>query len=172
MSVSFVPGVRAVVRRTAAGFAVLALGTGLAAGCAPLRSHQGYIVDVDLVNAIQPGVDNRASVIKTLGNPTIASGFGDKDWYYVARDSRNLNFQKPRVKDQLTLKIAFDAAGTVSSISRGDVKQVASVDLYGKTTPTLGKKRGFFEDLFGNIGTVGAAGTGGGGDAGGDRTQP
>ncbi len=27
-------------------------------GCTQLRSHQGYVVDVDLVNAIQPGVDN------------------------------------------------------------------------------------------------------------------
>ena len=145
--------------------------TGLALGaCAPLRSHQGYIIDADLVNAIQPGVDNRSSVAQTLGRPTIASQFGAKDWYYVARDSRNLNFQKPRVKDQVTLKISFDAAGTVSSISRGGVQQIAQVDPYGKTTPTLGKKRGFFEDLFGNIGTVGAAGAGGG--AGGDPTQP
>lgn len=149
------------------GLAALGIALG---GCAPLRSHQGYIIDADLVNAIQPGVDNRTSVQQTLGKPTIVSEFGQKDWYYVARDSRNLNFQKPKVRDQITLKISFDAAGNVASISRGGVRQVARIDPYGKTTPTLGKKRGLFEDLFGNIGTVGAAGTGGA--AGSDRTQP
>ncbi len=98
--------------------------------------------------------------------------FGAEDWYYVARDSRNLNFQKPKPKDQITLKISFDPNGTVKSVTRTGVEQIAKVDTYGKTTPTLGKKRGFFEDLFGNIGTVGAAGAGGPGGGGGGRDTP
>lgn len=147
------------------------LGLTVAMGaCAPLRSHQGYIIDADLVNSVQPGVDNRQSVAQVLGQPTIASQFGARDWYYVARDSRNLNFQKPKPKDQITLKISFDPSGTVTSVTRTGVEQIAQVDTYGKTTPTLGKKRGFFEDLFGNIGTVGAAGAGGPG--GGGRNTP
>jgi len=163
MSVNFVPRVRvAVLGLTALGLA--------AGACTPLRSHQGYIIDADLVNAIQPGVDNRTSVARTLGTPTVASQFGARDWYYVARDSRNLNFQKPRVRDQVTLKISFDDAGNVSQISRGSAAEVVNITPYGKTTPTLGKKRGFFEDLFGNIGTVGAPG--GPGGAGNDPTQP
>lgn len=157
--------------------AVLAgLGLTLAAGaCAPLRSHQGYIIDTDLVNSVQPGVDNRQSVASTLGHPTIASQFAPYDWYYVARDSRNLNFQKPKAKDQIALKISFDPNGTVKSVTRTGIDQIASVSPYGKTTPTLGRKRGFFEDLFGNIGTVGAAGAGGpggGGNTGGGRDTP
>ena len=152
------------------------LGLTLAAGaCAPLRSHQGYIIDADLVNSVQPGVDNRQSVASVLGRPTIASQFGEQDWYYIARDSRNLNFQKPKARDQITLKISFDPNGTVKSVTRTGVDQVASIDPYGKTTPTLGRKRGFFEDLFGNIGTVGAAGAGGGpngSNTGGGRDTP
>ena len=152
----------------------LALAGVLAAGCTPLRSHQGYIVDADLVNAIQPGVDNRQSVLATLGTPTFASQFNQGDWYYVSRDSRNLNFQKPKAKDQIALKITFDPNGTVKSVTRTGIDQIANVDPYGKTTPTLGKKRGFFEDLFGNIGTVGAAGAGGpgGSNTGGGRNTP
>ncbi len=41
----------------------------LGAGCAPLRSHQGYIIDADLVNSVQPGVDTRESVRQVLGTP-------------------------------------------------------------------------------------------------------
>ena len=33
-----------------------------------------------------------------------------------------------------------------------------NVDPTGKKTPTLGRKRSFFEELFGGIGTVGAPG--------------
>lgn len=151
---------------------IAALGlAGIAAGaCTPLRSHQGYIVDADLVNSVQPGVDNRASVLQTLGKPTFTSQFNQGDWYYIARDSRNFAYNNPKAKSQLTLRIAFDAAGNVTSISKGGIEQIASISPWGKTTPTLGRKRGFFDELFGNIGTVGAIGGQGGG--GGDRDTP
>lgn len=146
-------------RRLAVSVAAAALL--LAGACVPVRQHQGYVVDADLVNAIQPGVDNRASVQQTLGKPSFVGQFGDSDWFYVARDTSGLAFRQPRPASQLTLQISFDQAGTVTAIRRGGLEQVASIDPYGKTTPTLGKKRGFFEDLFGNIGSVGAPGGGG-----------
>ncbi len=151
--------------------ALLATGV-LLAGCTPLRSHQGYVVDTDLVNSVQPGVDNRQSVQQTLGQPSFASQFGDGDWYYVARDSRNFAFNKPKAQAQIALRISFDANGTVTAIRRSGVEEIASINPSDKTTPTLGRERGFFDDLFGNIGTVGSAGAGGGGGQGGGRTNP
>ena len=146
----------------------LALLVGLATpGCTLVRSHTGYIIDADLVNSVQPGVDNRQSVLQTLGRPTVAGQFNEGDWYYLARDNRNFAFRNPHAADQITLKISFDPAGTVTAVQRAGLDQVASVNPYGKETPTLGKKRGFFQDLFGNIGTVGAPGAGGAGGGGG-----
>ena len=56
------------------GLAVMAVGIALTAtGCTQTRSHQGYIVDTDLVNSVQPGVDNRQSVLQTLGKPTFTA---------------------------------------------------------------------------------------------------
>lgn len=149
---------------TAAG-ALALLGAG---ACAPLRSYQGYVVDADLVNSVQVGVDNRQSVLATLGKPTLTSQFNEGEWYYIGRDSRNYAFNDPKARTQTTLRIRFDAAGTVSEITRTGVEQVASISPSDKKTPTLGRERGFFEDLFGNIGTVGApgAGPGGGGSDG------
>ncbi len=144
----------------------------LAAGCTPLRSHQGYIVDADLVNSVQPGVDNRQSVLATLGHPTFASQFSQGDWYYVARDSRNLAFNPPKAVDQLTMRISFDAAGNVTAIRKSGVDQVASIDPSKKVTPTLGRSRSFFSELFGNIGAVGTAGGPGAGGRAGGRDQP
>lgn len=139
-----------------------------ASACAPLKSHQGYIVDADLLNSVQPGVDNRQSVLATLGQPSFASQFNQGDWYYISRDSRNYAFNTPKPREQLTVQISFDQAGNVATIRKSGVEQVASISPVKRITPTLGKKRGFFDDLFGNIGTVGAAGAGGGGG----RTGP
>ena len=132
-----------------------------ASACAPLRSHQGYVVDADLLNSVQPGVDNRQSVLATLGQPSFASQFNTGDWYYISRDSRNYAFNTPKPREQLTVQISFDQAGNVTTIRKSGVEQVASISPAARTTPTLGRKRGFFDDLFGNIGTVGAGGTGG-----------
>lgn len=137
--------------------------------CAPLRGHQGYIVDADLVNSIQPGVDNRQTVAQVLGRPTLAAQFTDNEWYYVSRDTRNYSFNSPRPVDQTTLRVRFDANGTVTAIDRMGMEQIASITPSDKKTPTLGRDRGFFEDLFGNIGTVGAPGAG---PAGGGSNTP
>ena len=40
-----------------------------------------------------------------------------------------------------------------------------------KTTPTLGRKRSFFDEVFGGIGMVGSGGLPGGGSAGGSPGQ-
>ena len=59
----------------------LALGVLLVSGCAGVRDHRGYVMDKTLAAAIQPGVDNRDSVMKTLGRPTFSGQFADSDWY-------------------------------------------------------------------------------------------
>ncbi|RYE04256.1 MAG: outer membrane protein assembly factor BamE [Sphingomonadales bacterium] len=150
------------VRALGAALLAAALGT---SACTPVRTHQGYVIDKELVDAIQPGIDNRESVLQTLGRPTLTSQFNEGEWYYVSRNSSNLGFQDPKARDQQTLRIRFDPKGNVVAVDRSGLELVASVDTYGKKTPTLGRKRGFFQDLFGNIGTVGAPGMGGGGGA-------
>jgi outer membrane protein assembly factor BamE (lipoprotein component of BamABCDE complex) len=136
---------------------------GLAAtACAPLRSHQGYVIDADLVNSVQPGVDTRQSVLSVLVNPTFTSEFQQGDWYYVSRDARNFAYNNPHVKDQTTLRISFDAKGTVTGITRTGKEQIASITPMKKTTPTLGRSHSFFQELFGNINPSGANANGGG----------
>lgn len=145
--------------------AIAALASG---GCTQVRGHQGYVLDADLVDSIQPGVDNRASVEKVLGRPSFSGQFGQGDWYYVARDTKQFAFRTPRPSQQVTLKVSFDPAGNVTAVKRTGLEQVASISPYGKETPTLGRERSFFSELFGNIGAVGAAGGAPGGGGGSD----
>jgi len=144
--------------------ALIVLGAVSLAGCASLKGHSGYVLDPDLINSVQPGVDNRDSVEKVLGKPTFTAQFDGGDWYYLARDTKFLGYTKPKPTKQLTLRIHFDENGTVQYIDKTGMEQIASISPYKKTTPTLGRKRSFFQDLFGNIGTVGAAGLGQGDD--------
>lgn len=150
--------------------AALALATIATGACSPLKGHQGYVLDVDLINSVQPGVDNRQSVLQVLGKPSFTSEFNQGDWYYVARDTRNFAYNNPKVINQTTLIITFDARGVVTGVRRTGKEQVASISPYGRVTPTLGRKRSLFDELFGNIGTVNAAGGGGGNDGGGRDT--
>jgi outer membrane protein assembly factor BamE (lipoprotein component of BamABCDE complex) len=124
--------------------------------CSRIKSNQGYIIDESLVAAIQPGVDNKDSVARTLGRPTFASEFDGFEWYYVSRNTTQLAFIAPKPTSQSIIKVTFDAKGNVAAVNRRGLEQVASISPEGDKTPTLGRERSFFEDLFGNIGAVGA----------------
>jgi len=136
---------------------------GLTAGCARIRDHKGYVVDSTLIGTVSPGIDNRESVEKTLGRPSFAGQFDkDRTWYYVARDTRQIGYRTPKAVDQTLLAVHFDDRGNVASVERTGMEKIANVSLYGDKTPTLGSKRGFFRELFGNIGRVGSVGEAGG----------
>lgn len=138
-------------------------GLGLAiAGCSSITNHRGYINDETLIAQIQPGLDNQQSVRGTLGQPTMVSQFGDPVWYYISSRTEQAPFRQPRIEAHTVLAVHFDETGNVISTERSGIEQVARISPESDSTPTLGRERGFLEDLFGNIGTVGAAGPGGG----------
>ncbi len=126
----------------------------LGAGCTSIADHQGYIYDPQLIAGIQPGVDNRDSVARTLGRPTFTGQFDQNDWYYVSRQTRQLAFQHPRPADQTVLRVTFDAAGNVAQVQRSGLELVANIDPSNEETPTLGRDRSWFEEIFGNIGAA------------------
>jgi outer membrane protein assembly factor BamE (lipoprotein component of BamABCDE complex) len=128
------------------------IGAPLLGGCTSIRDHQGYVHDEELVTGIQPGVDNRDSVERTLGRPTFTGQFAENEWYYVSRFTRQLAFQHPRPSDQTVLRVRFDEAGNVVSVDRTGMELVQAIDPANDKTPTLGSSRSFFEEIFGNIG--------------------
>jgi outer membrane protein assembly factor BamE (lipoprotein component of BamABCDE complex) len=131
------------------------IGLGLALGaCSGIREHKGFVLDPTLAEGIQAGVDNKESVTRTLGRPTFTGQFDPNEWYYVSRDTAQLAFRDPKVTEQTVLRVRFDQAGNVSAVERTGKELIANVDPSGDKTPTLGRQRSFFEELFGNIGTI------------------
>jgi outer membrane protein assembly factor BamE (lipoprotein component of BamABCDE complex) len=141
---------------------VLLATTALLAGCSSVRTHQGYLSDTQLVTTVQPGVDNRASVERTLGRPTFVGQFDQNDWYYVGREMGALAFTNPKPKEGTTLHVRFDPAGNVANVEDLKLTRVVTIHPVGDKTPTLGRSSNFFQDLFGNIGQIGSVGPGGG----------
>ena len=142
--------------------AIITLGLALSA-CAGIRDHRGFVIDQTLADGIQVGVDNKDSVTKTLGRPTFTGQFDPNEWYYVARDTAQFAFRNPRVTEQTVLRVNFDTAGNVVAINKTGKELIASVNPTGDKTPTLGRTRSFFEELFGNIGTISQPGLPGAG---------
>jgi outer membrane protein assembly factor BamE (lipoprotein component of BamABCDE complex) len=143
-----------------ATLAILCAGL-LVGGCAKVRDQQGYLADEQLLSAVQVGVDNRDSVMGTLGRPSFVGQFDQRDWYYVSRNTKQLAFSQPRASEQTVLHVRFDEAGKVASVERTGLERVASISPTGDKTPTLGRNRSFFEELFGGIGQVGSTGQAG-----------
>jgi len=136
-------------------YVVAMIGLGLAlSACSGSRDHKGFVIDPVLADSIQVGVDNKDSVTRTIGRPTFTSQFDPNDWYYVSRDTAQLAFRDPKVTEQTVLRVQFDPAGNVTSVQKTGKELVANVDPSSDKTPTLGRKRSFFEELFGNIGTI------------------
>ena len=127
-------------------------GVALLGGCVGTKEHRGYVLDKELASAIQVGVDNKDSVTKTLGRPTFTGQFNPNDWYYVARDTKAIAFRSQKVMDQDVVHIRFDAAGNVAAVNRTDETLVAKINPVDDKTPTLGRNRSFFDEIFGNIG--------------------
>ena len=135
----------------------------LASGCASINDHRGYLIDPALTESVQPGVDNRLSVERALGQPTFKSQFGKQTWYYVSIDTKQAPFTRPRTQGEKIIRIDFDPKGNVETVQQGGMEKVVRIEPNGDKTPTLGRDRSFFEDLFGNIGAVGALPGGGAG---------
>ena len=145
---------RSMMKCTAIAAAAMAL-----SACASFNTHKGAVIDTQLAASIQPGIDNKASVQKLLGTPTLAGQFTANDWYYVSRDQTQLAFRDPHISRHKVLHIAFDQAGNVASIGMTGREMAMDLTPSRRQTPTLGRKRSFFDELFGNIGSVNGAGS-------------
>jgi outer membrane protein assembly factor BamE (lipoprotein component of BamABCDE complex) len=138
--------------------AALSLG---ATGCSRIKDVKGYVVDDEKVALLKAGIDNKTSVQKTLGRPTMISEFDSKTWYYVSRSTEQLAFLRPAPKAQQIIVIRYDDKGNVTKIEQMGLEQIAQVDPAGDKTPTRGKDISALEQIMGNVGRFSPAGAGG-----------
>ena len=131
------------------------------ASCTTDQQIRGFVGDLELIDSITPGIDNRNSVVSALGVPSAAGTFDGNVWYYVSDTTTKRSFFKERPQTRLVLVVQFDQRGVVSDVERFGLSQSRDINIQTDKTPTRGKTLGFFEQIFGNIGRFAAPGAGG-----------
>src|SRR6187401_2316920 len=117
----------------------------LTTDCVSIVGQRGYLADEILLESVQPGVDNRQSVERTLGRPSFVSQFGEPVWYYVSSTTQQKPFRKPQISQHTVLAVHFDEAENVINVERSGMEQVARINPENDETPTLGRERSFFQ---------------------------
>lgn len=145
---------------------------GATSGCSRLKDQQGYLSDPVLVANIMPKIDNRQSVIGTLGQPSIAGTFDPSVYYYVTRQTEQFAFFTPKPVEHTVMAVYFDDRDNVERVEYYGIEDVEKVKFADDKTPTRGREMGFLEQLFGNIGRFSGAPGGPGGGPGGPGGPP
>ena len=120
--------------------------------CAPQVDVRGHVPRPAALSEIKPGHQNRDQVAELLGSPSAIGTFEDDRWYYITRQTESTAFFDPELVDQQIVMIEFDHGGFVKTISNIDRTEAQEVDFVSRVTPTHGRKFGFFEQVFGNLG--------------------
>jgi outer membrane protein assembly factor BamE (lipoprotein component of BamABCDE complex) len=93
----------------------------------PDQGHRGYLADEILLQSVQPGVDNRQSVERTLGRPSFVAQFGEPVWYYVSSTRQQKPFRKPQISQHTLLAVHFDDTDNVVDVERTGMELVARI---------------------------------------------
>ena len=135
----------------------------LLAGCAGARAHKGAVIDPQLASSIQAGVDNKASVAKTLGRPTFTGEFTPNDWYYVSRDTtQSPSAIRASRADRAPRPLRRRRATSPRSNSTG--KELVANSTRRSQDPDARPQAQLLRRVFGNIGTVSTPGCPAAGD--------
>ena len=124
------------------------------ASCAPAVDLRGHVPNPEALALIKPGQQTRDQVLDMLGSPTAIGTFGDSRWYYITRRTEQLAFYDPELIEAEVVMVEFDTAGFVKEVAHLSNDEAREIDPVDRTTPTKGRKLGFFQQLLGNLGVT------------------
>ena len=123
--------------------------------CEATYTNHGFAPQLTQLEQISTS-DTRGSVLRRLGQPSATGTFDTENWYYMASRVENYAFYAPKIVDRKVVAIRFDNAGRVENVARYGVEDGKVIDLITRTTPTYGREITLLQQLFGNIGRIGA----------------
>jgi len=139
--------------------AIMIIGAIAATGCNPtLRTH-GYVPTQDAKpQEINPSSDTKASVLASLGSPSIEGTF-DEDveadtWYYINQVRERYAYLRPQIQEQTVTAISFNADGQVTKVAEYGIEDRRVVNYENRETPTRGRELSVLEQIFGTIGRI------------------
>lgn len=132
----------------------IALGALVITACNPtLRTH-GYRYTDGEVPEILVGQDTEATLLATLGSPSVRGTFEENTWYYITDTREYLSYLRPNTLARRVIAVTFDENGTVANVEEFDAGDARRVDYVSRTTPTRGRELTIIEQVLGNVGRL------------------
>jgi outer membrane protein assembly factor BamE (lipoprotein component of BamABCDE complex) len=136
-----------------AGALALTLAAG---GCSPIVSTHGYTPNDEQLAQIETGLDSAQTVSRKIGRPSTGGVVRNDAWYYVSSRFETVAYNAPELTERRVVAVRFGNDGLVSDIERYGLEDGRVVNLVTRTTPTFGRELTVVQQIFGNVGNIGA----------------
>ena len=116
---------------------------------------RGYAFDLSDYQLVKEGVTTQEMLIQNMGSPTLISEIDNKEmWIYFSEDVRKLLFFKPKILNRKVMIVGFEKNEIISDINNYDLSNENYIKFANDYTTVKSNKKGFWSQLFGNIGQV------------------
>jgi outer membrane protein assembly factor BamE (lipoprotein component of BamABCDE complex) len=127
--------------------------------CDPITDVRGHAPTPGAMEKLEVGSQTREDVLRLIGSPSSIANFGDDTWYYISQRQEAVAFFQPKTTEQKVTAISFGDNGRIKEIKTFDRADAKDPGMVPRATPTVGKELTVLEQIFGNIGRFGGAGS-------------
>ncbi|MFL2843604.1 MAG: outer membrane protein assembly factor BamE [Alphaproteobacteria bacterium] len=128
----------------------------LSASCSPIVENRGYVFDEKLLDQIKVNETISNDVMDILGSPSTTSAIDASTWYYIFSKAETVAFYHPTVTERRVLAVSFDDDNKVNNLKYYGLEEGKIISYVDRTTPTRGRELTVLQQLFGNLGRLGA----------------
>jgi len=128
----------------------------LVVSCSPIVENRGYVFDEELLDQIKVNETISNDVMDILGSPSTTSAIDASTWYYIYSKAETVAFYHPTVTDRRVLAVSFDDDNKVNNLKYYGLEEGKIISYVDRTTPTRGRELTVLQQLFGNLGRLGA----------------
>ena len=121
-------------------------------GCSNQYREHGYIPSEEELSSVSVSQDDKNTVIKKLGTPSIGGILSDGNIYFVQSKVLKNSIRASKPVDRQVLVLSFDDKGKLDNIQKFgiDIGKIVILDYH--TTPSGLKNMSFLFRLFQNVG--------------------
>ena len=124
--------------------------------CSPIVENRGYVFDNKLISQIEVGKTNAGQVLNILGTPSTTSTIDAKTWYYIYSKAETTAFYQPSVSQRRIITVGFNDDSRVKYLEEYGLQDGNIIAFNSNSTPTRGRELTILQQLFGNLGRLGA----------------
>lgn len=124
--------------------------------CSPIVENRGYVFDEKLLDQIEINKTISNDVMSILGSPSTTSAIDSSTWYYIFSKAETIAFYRPEVTDRRVLAVSFGNDNKVNNLKYYGLEDGKIISYVDRTTPTRGRELTILQQLFGNLGRLGA----------------